>query len=140
MNPTNVFAPLLRDARILALNNVLKSFAGAEAYLVGGAVRDAILKKPLPLEDMDVSVLGASAKAVAHAVQEAVPHTRLVVLDESWGIYRVVFLHEDKQSPPLFLDVVQVQGDDIKADLARRDLTVNALAVHTQSGELLELY
>ena len=140
MNPTNVFAPLLRDARILALNNVLKYFAGAEAYLVGGAVRDAILKKPLPLEDMDVSVLGASAKAVAHAVQEAVPHTRLVVLDESWGIYRVVFLHEDKQSPTLFLDVVQVQGDDIKAEFARRDLKVNALAVHTQSGELLDLY
>ncbi len=140
MNPTNVFTPLLSDARIVALNDVLQSFTGAEAYLVGGAVRDALLKKPLPLEDMDVSVLGASAKAVAHAVQEGVPHTRLVVLDESWGIYRVVFLHEDKQSPPLFLDVVQVQGDDIKADLARRDLTVNALALHTQSGELLDLY
>jgi poly(A) polymerase len=140
MNPTNVFAQLLSDARIVALNEALNAFAGADAYIVGGAVRDALLNKPFPLEDIDVSIVGASVQAVAHAVQEAVPHTRLVVLDESWGIYRVVFLHEDKQSPPLFLDVVQVQGDDIKADLARRDLTVNALAVHTQSGELLDLY
>ena len=140
MNPTNAFAPLLSDVRIVALNEALKAFAGADAYIVGGAVRDALLNKPFPLEDIDVSIVGASAKAVAHAVQDVVPHTRLVVLDESWGIYRVVFLHEDKQSPPLFLDIVQVQGDDIKADLARRDLTINALAVHTQSGEWLDLY
>ena len=140
MNPTNAFAPLLSDVRIVALNEALKAFAGADAYIVGGAVRDALLNKPFPLEDIDVSIVGASAKAVAHAVQEAVPHIRLVVLDESWGIYRVVFLHEDKQSPPLFLDIAQAQGDDIKADLARRDLTVNALALHTQSGELLDLY
>lgn len=140
MNPTNAFAPLLSDARIVALNEVLQSFAGADAYIVGGAVRDALLNKAFPLEDMDVSILGASAKAVAHAVQDAVPHTRLVVLDESWGIYRVVFLHEDTQRPPLFLDIAQAQGDDIAADLARRDLTINALAVHTQRGELLDLY
>ena len=140
MNPTNAVMSLLKDARIVALNNVLKTFDGAEAYIVGGAVRDACIQKPFPLEDIDVSILKASAKDVAIALHHAVPHTRLVVLDESWGIYRVVFLHEDKQSPPLFLDLVQVQGDAIEADLARRDLSINALAVHTQKGELLDLY
>jgi poly(A) polymerase len=137
-----VLEPLLKDSRIQCLNKVLSTFQNAHAYIVGGAIRDVLLNLSSPREnageDVDVCILNAPAKAVALAVHEALPESRFVPLDETWNIYRVVLLTGKKDETPLFLDIAQAQDNDIHADLTRRDMSFNALALDTQTGVLLD--
>lgn len=134
------FDPLWVDRRVQALNQALDAFQGAEAYVVGGAVRDAFLQKPFPFEDVDVCVLHVSAEELARHLVAHTEDTRLVVLDEAWGIFRVVFFSEAPEASPLFLDIAQALGDEIEQDLARRDLSINAMALHTRTRACLDPY
>lgn len=87
-------------------------------YVVGGALRDALLGRPI--SDVDIAVPGDSA-AFAAAVAERLG-TRAVTLDEAHlGVYRLPLADGD-------IDIVQLQGN-LDADLARRDLTINTLAL-----------
>ena len=91
-------------------------------WLVGGAVRDLVLGRPLG--DLDVACAGAKALATACAREFK---GTLVVLDEREGVYRVVLPKEAKG--PTQLDVAELQGGSIEKDLLRRDFTVNAIAL-----------
>lgn len=140
MSSSVSFQYLLEDSRIQCLNQVLSTFQNAQAYIVGGAIRDALLNPHQTglIEDLDVCILNAPAKAVALAVHQALPQSRFVPLDETWHIYRVVILTGNKDETPLFLDIAQAQDNDIHIDLARRDISLNALALETQTGVLLD--
>jgi poly(A) polymerase len=84
-------------------------------FLVGGAVRDVLLGRPLP-KDLDFVVLDGPSKELAEALGRVVP------LDEAFGIYRVIA--EDGFT----LDLSDALNNDLMQDLSRRDLTVNAIA------------
>ncbi|HAM36706.1 MAG TPA: hypothetical protein DCP85_12345 [Elusimicrobia bacterium] len=92
------------------------------SYLVGGALRDALLGRPTP--DLDLSLRGSRAAA---AVLARRLRATLVVLDETTGTYRLVLA--DKSGPIRHIDLSELQGQDISEDLQRRDFTVNALAL-----------
>ena len=92
---------------------------GIEAYLVGGLVRDVLLGRKTA--DIDLAV-SADALDVAAKVALALGG-RYVLLDRENGIGRVVL--GDKTC----LDLSTFEGD-IARDLARRDFTINALAVN----------
>jgi hypothetical protein len=51
-----------------------------------------------------------------------------VVLDEAWGIYRVLGFEEGTPEPLWCLDVSNALNNTLASDLARRDLTLNAMA------------
>jgi putative nucleotidyltransferase with HDIG domain len=88
-------------------------------YLVGGAVRDALLGTPSHDLDFVVPEKGIkSAFALANALN--VP---AYVLDKERDTGRVV-LGED-----LYLDFARFRGADLAADLRARDFTINALAL-----------
>jgi poly(A) polymerase len=88
-------------------------------WLVGGAVRDRLLNRPT--SDFDVAVigpvrpvaraLGRRARGYAFELSEAFGAWRVVAHDHSWQI-----------------DLLPLDGATIEDDLARRDLTVNAIA------------
>ena len=107
------------------LGPLREAFAGDDGlWLVGGAVRDVLLGRPLV--DWDLVTTGdAEAAARAYARRVGAP---VFPLSERHGAWRVV--GEDRE-----VDVTSAP-DGITADLVRRDLTVNAIAVHLANGEV----
>ena len=94
-----------------------------KAYLTGGLVRDMLLGRETA--DIDIAV-AADALEVASRVAAALDG-RYVPLDETNGVARVV-LASSEQGERYELDFSTMAGD-IEPDLARRDFTVNAMAV-----------
>ena len=92
-----------------------------EAYLVGGAVRDGLLGKAT--RDIDVAV-----RADAHLVGRGMADRlggHFVSLDETFDTTRVVVLAEGRK---FSVDLASFDSS-IDADLARRDFTIDAMAV-----------
>jgi len=94
------------------------------AYVVGGFVRDWLLERET--RDVDIAV-GGDALTIAQDVAKAVGG-RCVLLDEANSVARVVATEDDE---PWHLDFTSFSGN-IQNDLARRDFTVDAMAVELQ--------
>ncbi len=94
-----------------------------EAYLVGGYVRDWLQGRTS--HDIDFAVAGDAVKLARRAADRM--GGAFVLLDQERCTARVVTRGEDGQR--LFIDFARLQGDDIIADLSKRDFTVNAIAV-----------
>jgi poly(A) polymerase len=104
---------------------------GPPSWLVGGAVRDLLLGRPVT--DVDVAVDGdpqATARAVARALKGPV-----FPLSEAFGAWRVVAADRS-----FVVDVSPLQGPTIEDDLARRDFSVNAMAAGMEDNQLLDLH
>ena len=103
-----------------------------EPYLVGGFLRDTILGRTT--HDIDIA-FQEDALPMARHLADALDGA-LVVLDEPRRIARVVLRDEDgtllSQKETWHLDLASFQGD-LRQDLARRDFTVDAMAVPLRS-------
>jgi tRNA nucleotidyltransferase (CCA-adding enzyme) len=110
-----------------------------KTYLVGGAVRDALLG--LPVQDQDFLVVGATAQQMLTAGYVAV------------GKDFPVFLHPNTKQEYALARLERKQGHGysgfdcyfapdvtLEQDLLRRDLTINAIAQDIDSGELHDPY
>ncbi|MBN1138533.1 MAG: CCA tRNA nucleotidyltransferase [Anaerolineae bacterium] len=100
-----------------------------QVYLVGGCVRDRLLGRPI--YDLDVAVAGDGlhlARRLADRFGGA-----YYPLDEARGTGRAI-LH-DQEGEHLVVDVARLRGHDLAADLADRDLTINALAASVRAPE-----
>jgi tRNA nucleotidyltransferase (CCA-adding enzyme) len=99
------------------------------AYMVGGAVRDAILGRSREYLDLDF-VIPSDAVKVARAIAR---HYKagFVLLDPKRRIARVVFPHATA-------DFAQQEGDSLVTDLHRRDFTVNAIAYNPHTQEIID--
>jgi poly(A) polymerase len=103
--------------------------AGAEAWVVGGTVRDELLGRPTT--DVDLAVAGdpePAARAVAKAVGGPV-----FPLSEAFGAWRVI-----ERAGGRVYDLSPLQGATIEDDLSRRDFTVNAMARPLDAGGLID--
>jgi putative nucleotidyltransferase with HDIG domain len=107
----------------------LAQLAGSDAWLVGGAPRDRLLSRPT--SDYDVAVTG-DPKMLARALGRAAGGHPFA-LSEGFGAWRVTAHDHSWQ-----VDVLPLGGGSIVADLARRDLTINALAEPLGGGELVD--
>jgi tRNA nucleotidyltransferase (CCA-adding enzyme) len=115
-------------ARLL---DVLAQHPGS--WVVGGAVRDALLDRPLG--ELDVVVEG-DPEPVALALGEVVAfHERFGTYDVVSGdcFYDVVTARAERYAAPGALP--DIRAGDLEDDLLRRDFTVNALALNG-AGEL----
>ena len=111
------------------LDTVREALQGQEAWLVGGAVRDRLLGRDT--DDVDVALEGdprAAAKQIARATNGA--HFQL---SGAFGAWRVVGREEHWH-----VDLVPLRDGDIRADLAARDFTINAMAEPLDGGDLLD--
>jgi poly(A) polymerase len=99
---------------------------GIPAWLVGGAVRDRLLRRPT--SDFDAVVAGDVAAAARAVARGAAGHG--FELSEAFGAWRVVARDRSWQ-----LDLMALEGMTIEQDLARRDLTINAIAEPIAGGD-----
>jgi len=88
-----------------------------DTYIVGGAVRDML--SGIETNDIDLAVAGDALKISKEFAE--VSGASYVLLDSEFRMARVV-----KDS--FFLDISAMNGESITADLARRDITINAMA------------
>lgn len=100
-----------------------------KGYLVGGAVRDALLGKSTC--DRDIAIKGA--EEFAHKIAEKFDAT-FITLDSEFKIYRVVL--QDKVN---YLDISEIQGETIEEDLMRRDFTINAIAYDLKENKFIDV-
>lgn len=97
---------------------------GADAHVVGGAVRDRLLgRRP---RDIDLIVAG-DAESLCRQVAADVGAT-FVVMDRSRGYIRLAPRHGVPDAGGRWVDVTPRAGT-LAEDLRRRDFTVNAMAV-----------
>lgn len=108
---------------------------GPEAWFVGGTVRERLAGRTS--DDLDIAIDGAdAARAVARQVaRDAGAHA--FPLSDTFGAWRVV-ANDDTGQPRWQIDVTPLQGEDLRTDLARRDLTVNAIAEPVAGGPLVD--
>jgi poly(A) polymerase len=122
-----------RDLLLLSKVSKLLTEQGIRSYLVGGFVRDVLLRRDTV--DIDIAV-ATDALEVAPRVATAF-NGRYVLLDEVNRVGRVILAIEEANKGQWKLDFTTLKGN-IEQDLARRDFTIDAIAVDL--GELEENY
>lgn len=96
---------------------------GAKGWIVGGAARDILLGLPVPDVDLAVS---ADPWEIADELSAAGFGTAVPLSDAAPRVARVSGRRE--------LDLARIEGGGIREDLARRDFTVNAIAIELADG------
>ncbi|HLC18607.1 MAG TPA: HD domain-containing protein [Thermodesulfobacteriota bacterium] len=118
------FEVLRKDPVLKAACALVKDSPHRKAlFLVGGVVRNLVLKKALP-RDYDF-VFAGDIKDLSFRLADSVGGTSFL-LDKKTPSYRVAAALDDT---PRTVDVSPVKSGDIGEDLASRDFTVNAMAV-----------
>lgn len=140
----------LKQPQLAFLGTLAKRFPHAKVYLVGGAVRDAMLGRET--KDLDFVVRGVPG---AELERFLAGQGRVNYVGKTFGVYKFVPHGWDPQEP---IDVAlprtehsetlsgayrefAVQSDPmlrIEDDLGRRDYTVNAMALNVLTQELVD--
>ncbi|MBO7525273.1 MAG: HD domain-containing protein [Clostridia bacterium] len=114
---------------------------GFSAYVVGGAVRDS-LRGVKPFDyDVATNARSCDIKRIfsdCRIIETGLKHGTLTVIFKDNPIETTTFRVDGKYLDNRHPETVGFT-DDIKKDLARRDFTVNALAV-SFSGEIIDLF
>jgi tRNA nucleotidyltransferase (CCA-adding enzyme) len=109
-----------------------------QRYLVGGAVRDALLGRPVG--DRDWVLVGADPQALVAAGYRAVGADFPVFLHPQTNEEHALARTERKTAPGYRGFAFHAAPDvTLEADLARRDLTINAIA-QAEDGTLIDPY
>lgn len=124
----NIFESEIHNHIIDALTE-----AGYDTWIVGGAVRDFILGKPC--SDIDIATA-----ATPEDVRRLFPHMAVQFVGETFGVSIVggvevaTFRHDHNETGGAENCEVRY-AKTIHEDLARRDFTVNAMAIRKQRSE-----
>lgn len=118
-----------RDTGTRSLRELVEEvFAGEEAWIVGGAIRDQALDRPVT--DLDVAC--RDAKRAARRFSKNVDGAPFP-LSERHGAWRVAL------SDGRTVDFTPLPGS-IEEDLGTRDFTINAIAERVGTGETFDPY
>lgn len=112
---------------------------GYEAYVVGGCVRDSILRRTPEDWDITTNASPMQVKALfSRTVDTGIQHGTVTVMDGSEGFevttYRIDGEYEDGRHPKQVTFTASLEED-----LKRRDFTMNALAYSPECG-LVDLF
>ncbi|HMJ33252.1 MAG TPA: HDIG domain-containing protein [Baekduia sp.] len=113
-----------------ALDAARAALAGGElAWVVGGAVRDALLGRATA--DVDLVVAGDARSAARTLARDA--GGPAFELSGEFGAWRVIGPERRWQ-----VDIAPLQGGSLDEDLARRDFTINAMAEPLAGGDVVD--
>lgn len=122
----------IHSLRLLLHHRAVRALLAAgddvECHLVGGVLRDRALG--LPSHDIDV-VVSSRGKEIAGRLAEALPARFVLLGGKEFASYRLV--GED-----LVVDIWDRAGTSLHQDLARRDFTVNAIALDARTAEVVD--
>ena len=125
MPETPVKSPLIDRVRALLP-------AGLPVYLVGGAVRDAVLGRET--HDLDFATPPGALK-LARKLADKLPGA-FFPLDEQNDTARIVLQNPDGSRD--ILDFAGFRGASLEVDLRGRDFTINAVAMDIHTGQILD--
>jgi tRNA nucleotidyltransferase (CCA-adding enzyme) len=113
--------------------------AGRRAWIVGGCVRDSLLGKAVADWDVATEALPSELiKIFPRAIPTGLQHGTVTVVMGAGHHYEVTTLRgETSYSDGRRPDSVHFVSE-IEADLARRDFTINAIAVDAENGALVD--
>jgi len=123
-NPLLAFSPFYNRVLTVLPENI-------PVFLVGGAIRDALLGKTT--HDLDF-VLPERALTIGRHVANALGGV-FYILDEARQIGRVIYVGADKQR--YVIDFAMQRGPDLQSDLRGRDFTINAMAIDIKRPDVL---
>ncbi len=113
--------------------------AGFEVFLVGGAVRDML--RDLPPKDFDYAT-----NAKPEEVQKIFSDKKIAVVGKRFKVtivegVEVATYRKDNQTKLFSAKYCEpVYAKTIEEDLARRDLTINAMAINAVTKEFIDIY
>jgi len=124
LTPRKPYRPLTWPDAVLDMHELLEQ-SSDEVYLVGGAVRNAMLGRAI--KDIDLATPGDSV-GLARRIANHFPGGAFFVMDEERGVARAII---ETMHGPVDVDVARFRGEpgDILDDLSDRDFTVNAMMV-----------
>jgi poly(A) polymerase len=136
----------LNDKVFETLGKVLTS-EKIEGYVIGGWVRDCLLKRDHPDKDIDIVVIGSGVE-IARKVASVISPKAKVSYFKNFGTamfryneYDIEFVGARKESYDRGSRKPVVENGTLEDDLKRRDFTINALAINLNTemfGELLD--
>ncbi|MGH2983274.1 MAG: HD domain-containing protein [Solirubrobacterales bacterium] len=100
-----------------------------KAWVVGGAIRDALLGEPVG--DADLAVVPGDEKSAAREIARAAEGSAFA-LSEEHSTWRAI------SAEGWHVDVVALRAETIADDLKARDFTVNAIAIPLPGGEPID--
>lgn len=109
---------------------------GHSAYVVGGAVRNAVMGIPVNDWDITTSALPAETSELFRGyrtIETGIKHGTVTVIIDGMSLEITTFRIESGYSDNRHPDRVDFT-DKIEDDLSRRDFTVNAIAYSPQNG------
>jgi putative nucleotidyltransferase with HDIG domain len=114
---------------IAAARTALEENHGS-AWIVGGAIRDALLDQPVA--DVDLAVEPGREEIAARAIAKVAGGSAFS-LSEEFASWRAVSSTEGWH-----VDVVALRAETIEEDLRARDFTVNAVAIPLAGGDPID--
>ncbi len=134
MNISGALRRILSDESLEALEVSAQACvrASAGAYLVGGLVRDALLGRTDRTTDLDLVIAGADASAmdsIAAQIGEVTSRSEFMTLKVRRGSLSIDLVRARSETYERPGALPEVRAGNLEHDLARRDFTINAMAV-----------
>jgi len=136
----------LNDKIFETLSGVVTS-ENVKAYVIGGWVRDCLLKRDHPDKDIDIVVIGSGIEIARKAARKINPGIKVSVF-KNFGTamfrnddYEIEFVGARKESYDRGSRKPIVEDGTLEDDQKRRDFTINALAISINKdtfGEFLD--
>lgn len=130
--------------------NILSQVVTSEkvkAFVIGGWVRDCLLKRDHPDKDIDIVVIGNGIDIARKAAKQINPRIKVSIFKNfgtamfRWNEYDIEFVGARKESYSRGSRKPVVEGGTLEDDQKRRDFTINALAISLNQetfGDLLD--
>ena len=136
----------LNDNIFEILSSVVTS-ENVQAYVIGGWVRDCLLKRDHPDKDIDIVVIGSGIEIAQKAAKKIHPGIKVSIF-KKFGTamfrnheYEIEFVGARKESYDKNSRKPVVEDGTLEDDQKRRDFTINTLAISINRetfGELLD--
>lgn len=136
----------LNDKIFKSLSEVV-SAENVKAYVIGGWVRDCILRREHPGKDIDIVVIGSGIELARKAARKLQAGSKVSVF-KNFGTamfvsdgYEIEFVGARKESYSRGSRKPVVENGTLKDDQERRDFTINAMAISLNEetyGEFLD--
>ena len=125
---------------LLAISDLFKR-AGKQFFLVGGSVRDALLGK----EPKDLDIATDAHPDMVEKILQQNPAYKILKVGESFGVIKVITPEGNEYEIATFRQDIgkgrrpdSVAFTGIEQDVARRDLTMNALFYDIENKEIVD--